>query len=170
MITGKQMYLMGIDPGFSGAIAVLDKDLKIDFVMDMPIIKVGKKRELDEAKLGMIFKMWKAKPITVGLEKSQTMPNQGIVSSGRYMASYGFLRGLCVGNGIPYHLIQPQSWKKVMMPDMGKEKGASIQKVSQLYPELSLTRVKDHGIADAVLIARYLRKNILDGTAISGKG
>ena len=38
MITGKQMYLMGIDPGFSGAIAVLDKDLKIDFVMDMPII------------------------------------------------------------------------------------------------------------------------------------
>ena len=57
-----------------------------------------------------------------------------------------------------------------MMPDMGKEKGASIQKVSQLHPELTLTRVKDHGIADAVLIARYLRKNILNGTAISGTG
>ena len=164
------MYIMGIDPGFSGAIAVLDPDLRVDSVMDMPIIKVGKKRELDEARLADLFKMWQGKSITVGLEKSQTMPNQGIVSSGRYMASYGFLRGLCVGNGIPYHLIQPQSWKKAMMPDMGKEKGASIQKVSQLHPELTLTRVKDHGIADAVLIARYLRKNILNGTAISGTG
>ena len=164
------MYIMGIDPGFSGALAVLDSDLKIEFVMDMPIIKVGKKRELDEARLSVIFKMWRSKSINVALEKSQTMPNQGIVSSGRYMASYGFLRGLCVGNGIPYHLIQPQTWKKAMMPDMGKEKGASIQKVSQLYPELSLTRVKDHGIADAVLIARYLRKNILDGSATPGEG
>lgn len=98
------------------------------------------------------------------------MPNQGIVSSGRYMASYGFLRGLCVGNGIPYHLIQPQTWKKAMMPDMGKDKGASIQKVSQLYPELSLTRVKDHGIADAILIARYLKLSISNGTTATSDG
>ena len=164
------MYIMGIDPGFSGALAVLDSDLKIEFVMDMPIIKVGKKRELDEARLSVIFKMWRSKSINVALEKSQTMPNQGIVSSGRYMASYGFLRGLCVGNGIPYHLIQPQTSKKAMMPDMGKEKGASIQKVSQLYPELSLTRVKDHGIADAILIARYLKLSISNGTKSSSDG
>ena len=164
------MYIMGIDPGFSGALAVLDSDLKIEFVMDMPIIKVGKKRELDEARLSVIFKMWRSKSINVALEKSQTMPNQGIVSSGRYMASYGFLRGLCVGNGIPYHLIQPQTWKKAMMPDMGKDKGASIQKVSQLYPELILTRVKVHGIADALLIARYLCNNFLDGSATPGEG
>ena len=164
------MYIMGIDPGFSGALAVLDSDLKIEFVMDMPIIKVGKKRELDEARLSVIFKMWRSKSINVALEKSQTMPNQGIVSSGRYMASYGFLRGLCVGNGIPYHLIQPQTWKKAMMPDMGKDKGASIQKVSQLYPELSLTRVKDHGIADAILIARYLKLSISNGTTATSDG
>lgn len=164
------MHLMGIDPGFSGALAVLDENLRIEFVMDMPIIMVGKKRELDEAKLATIFSRWRLRPMSIGLEKSQTMPKQGIVSTGRYMASYGFLRGLCVGNGIPYHLIQPQSWKKAMMPDMGREKGASIQKVTQLYPDLSLTRVKDHGIADAVLIARYLKLNILNGTTISKDG
>ena len=164
------MHIMGIDPGFSGALAVLDSDLKIDFVMDMPILMVGKKRELDEAKLSDIFSRWRLRPMMVGLEKSQTMPNQGIVSTGRYMASYGFLRGICIGNGIPYHLIQPQSWKKAMMPDMGKEKGASIQKVMQIYPDLELTRVKDHGIADAILIARYLRLYILNGTTISKDG
>tara|TARA_R100001530_G_scaffold132593_1_gene105163 strand:- start:13 stop:507 length:495 start_codon:yes stop_codon:yes gene_type:complete len=164
------MQIMGIDPGFSGALAVLDDELNLEFVMDMPIIMVGKKRELDESKLSTIFSRWRLRPMTIGIEKSQTMPNQGIVSSGRYMASYGFLRGLCVGNGLPYHLIRPQSWKKAMMPDMGKDKGASIQKVTQLYPELRLTRVKDHGIADAILIARYLRLNILDGTTISKDG
>lgn len=164
------MQIMGIDPGFSGALAVLDDDLNLEFVMDMPIIMVGKKRELDESKLSTIFSRWRLRPMTIGIEKSQTMPNQGVVSSGRYMASYGFLRGLCVGNGLPYHLIRPQSWKKAMMPDMGKDKGASIQKVTQLYPELRLTRVKDHGIADAILIARYLRLNILDGTTISKDG
>ena len=164
------MQIMGIDPGFSGALAVLDDDLNLEFVMDMPIIMVGKKRELDESKLSTIFSRWRLRPMTIGIEKSQTMPNQGIVSSGRYMASYGFLRGLCMGNGLPYHLIRPQSWKKAMMPDMGKDKGASIQKVTQLYPELRLTRVKDHGIADAILIARYLRLNILDGTTISKDG
>ena len=164
------MHIMGIDPGFSGALAVLDDELKIEFVMDMPVIMVGKKRELNEAKLAEVFNRWRHKPMMVGLEKSQTMPKQGIVSTGRYMASYGFLRGLCVGNVIPYHLIRPQSWKKAMMPDMGKEKGASIQKVTQIYPELSLTRVKDHGIADAVLIARYLKLNILNGTTISKDG
>ena len=164
------MHLMGIDPGFSGALAVLDDNLKIEFVMDMPIIMVGKKRELDESKLATIFGMWRLRAMSIGLEKSQTMPKQGIVSTGRYMASYGFLRGLCVGNGIPYHLIQPQSWMKAMMPDMGREKGASIQKVTQLYQDLSLTRVKDHGIADAILIARYLKLNILNGTTISKDG
>ena len=161
---------MGIDPGFSGALAVLDDELNIEFVMDMPIITVGKKRELDESKLSSIFSRWRLRPMTIGIEKSQTMPNQGIVSSGRYMASYGFLRGLSIGNGIPYHLIQPRTWKKAMMPDMGKEKGASIQKVAQLYPDLKLTRAKDHGIADAILIARYLRIHILNGTATQTDG
>jgi len=32
------MHIMGIDPGFSGALAVLDDNLKIEFVMDMPVI------------------------------------------------------------------------------------------------------------------------------------
>ena len=78
------------------------------------------------------------------------------MASGRYMASYGFLRGLCVGMGLPYILIRPPSWKKAMLSDMPKEKGSSIQKVGQLYPHINLTRKKDHGISDAILIARYM--------------
>jgi crossover junction endodeoxyribonuclease RuvC len=151
------MYYMGIDPGFSGAIAVLDKDLALIHSQDMPIVTVGKKRELDEAALFKVCYRYSPtyEHLVVGIEKSQTMPGQGIASSGRYMASYGFLRGLCVGMGLSYVLIRPPTWKKVMLMDMPKEKGSSIVKVNQLYPDLQLTRKKDHGIADAILIARY---------------
>jgi crossover junction endodeoxyribonuclease RuvC len=72
------------------------------------------------------------------------------------MASYGFLRGVCAGLKIEYQLIHPKTWKKVMMFDMPKEKEASIMRVGQLYPDLVLGRKKDHGIADAILIAKYL--------------
>lgn len=156
------MYL-GIDPGFSGALAILDKELHVVHYEDMPLIEVGGKRELDEPELRNIFRRFSPYyvDLTVGIEKSQTMPNQGVVSSGRYMASYGFLRGLCVGMGLPYILIRPPSWKKVMLMDMPKEKGSSIQKVGQLYPDIKLTRKKDHGISDAILIARYM-STILD--------
>lgn len=151
------MYL-GIDPGFSGALAVLDENLQVIHYQDMPIIEVAKKRELDEPELRNILRRFSPYYInlTVGIEKSQTMPNQGIVSSGRYMASYGFLRGLCVGMGLPYILIRPPTWKKAMLADMPKEKGSSIQKVGQIYPDIKLTRKKDHGICDAILIARYM--------------
>jgi len=151
------MYL-GIDPGFSGALAVLDENLQVIHYQDMPVIHVAKKRELNEPELRNIFQRFSPHytNLTVGIEKSQTMPNQGVVSSGRYMASYGFLRGLCVGMGLPYILIRPPSWKKVMLADMPKEKGSSIQKVGQLYPDIKLTRKKDHGISDAILIARYM--------------
>ena len=156
------MYL-GIDPGFSGALAVLSDKLDVIHYQDMPIIEVGNKRELNEPELRNILSKYSPHytSLTVGIEKSQTMPNQGVVSSGRYMASYGFLRGLSVGMGLPYILIRPPSWKKVMLADMPKEKGSSIQKVGQLYPGIKLTRKKDHGISDAILIARYM-STILD--------
>ena len=145
----------GIDVGFSGAIAILDKAGEIIYTTDMPIITVGKKRELNEPQIRNILEMHR--PLSVGIEKAQTMPGQGISSSGRYMASYGLLRGICVGLKVKYQLIHPKTWKKAMMPDMPKEKEASIMRVGQLYPDLVLGRKKDHGIADAILIAKYFQ-------------
>ena len=147
------MNYCGIDPGFSGAIAILNEEKEIVFYTDMPIIKVGKKNELNETAIREILESHK--PLCVAIEKSQVMPKQGISSSGRYMASYGFLRGVCCGIGAPYQLIHPKTWKKAMMHDMPQEKQASIMRVGQLYPELVLKRKKDHGIADAILLARY---------------
>ena len=48
------MYL-GIDPGFSGALAVLSEKLDVIHYQDMPIIEVGNKRELNEPELRNIL-------------------------------------------------------------------------------------------------------------------
>jgi hypothetical protein len=146
-------YFCGIDPGFTGAICIMNSNKEILHCEDIPIIQVGKKRELNEPEIKSV--LTRCSKLHVAIEKSQVMPGQGISSSGRYMASYGFLRGVCVGIGIPYSLIHPKTWKKVMLNDMPKEKAASIQKVGQLYPNLSLPLKKDHGKADAVLICLY---------------
>ena len=148
------MNYCGIDVGFSGAIAILGWDGDVLQTNEMPIIQVGKKRELNEPNIKCILDSFQ--PLIVGIEKAQVMPGQGISSSGRYMCSYGFLRGVCVGLGLEHQLIHPRTWKKAMMPDMPKEKEASIMRVGQLYPDVVLERKKDHGIADAILIARHL--------------
>jgi hypothetical protein len=150
----KEEYIVGIDPGFSGAITIMDIKGEIALCMDMPTLKVGKKMELNEVAIKELFESYK--PIKhVYIEKAQAMPKQGISSTGRYLTSYGILRGICVGLGIPYTLIHPRTWKKSMMKDMPKEKQASIMRVNQLYPNISLPRKKDHHKADSTLLSLF---------------
>lgn len=145
--------IVGIDPGFSGAIAMIDSQGAIVELFDMPILMVGKRRELDEVVINSFFASQDIKHIYI--EKAQSMPAQGVASTFRYGASYGILRGICVGQGIPYTLVHPKTWKKETMRDMQKGKEASIVRVGQLYPAFKLTRKKDHGKADSILLALF---------------
>jgi len=158
------MNIIGIDVGFSGAIAQI-LDIRADGLdeidaVDMPTLKDGAHTELNEPEI---------KDLLVGanhvfIEKAQTMPiehegrRQGTASSGRYMMSYGQVRGICAGMGIPYTLVHPKTWKKVMMADMPKDKSASIIRAKKLFPQVKLDRKKDHGRADALLLAEYGRR------------
>jgi hypothetical protein len=154
------MLVAGIDVGLSGAIATFD-DGQLVRAVDMPVLAVGTKNEIDEQGVLHII----AGSGHVFIEKAQTMPDQGIASSGHYMCSYGILRGICVGLGIPYTLVHPKTWKGKMMPDMPKEKQASIFRCKQLFPGIAcLERKKDHGRADAILLALFGLRYILGRT------
>jgi crossover junction endodeoxyribonuclease RuvC len=161
----------GCDIGLSGAIAKMDESGKLISLHDMPIMRVGDKNEINEDEVKELF----AGLSHIFFEKAQAMPTervnpvtgktvkQGIASTAHYMASYGILRGIAKGMGIPYSLVHPATWKKAMMKDMPKEKSASIARVQQLFPGVGLTRKKDHGKADAALIALYGLNYILLG-------
>ncbi len=160
------MSISGIDPGFTGAISCIETDGTAT-VIDMPVIrtikkgKAGKtstKQELDG--VGVKQELLNTNPSHVFIEKAQTMPGQGIASTGRYMDGYGQIKGICIGLGLPYTLVHPRTWKKLIMHDMGKEKGESIVRAKQLFPSVDLPLKKDHGKADALLIAEYGRRTI----------
>lgn len=166
----KKHYL-GIDSGFSGAIAILSEEdgiIEITGIYDMPVRKMDKGQRIDLNRLRRYIGSWDITAATI--EKAQVMPverrvngkviRQGIASTGKYMQAYGEIYGLLVGLNIPINEVHPQTWKKAMMKDMGKGKEASIIRVLQHYPTLKLERKKDHGIADAILIGMYGIKEI----------
>lgn len=98
-------------------------------------------------------------PSCVLIEKAQAMPGQGVTSMFNYGKGFGLILGVCEALGIPYRLITPQAWKKLVLAGTAKDKDAAINFVRRAYPGVDLTpgrKVKPHdGMADAVCIAEY---------------
>lgn len=87
----------------------------------------------------------------------------------------GNLEGMCIALNIPYTIISPQTWQKVIfegIPKIPKADGKNDTKaqaliaIKRLFPELNLLRTPkcknpDDGLIDSVLIARYCQiKNL----------
>lgn len=150
----ERKYYAGIDPGFTGAIAIIDGNQRLVEVHDMPVHGIKSKPEIDCNKVIFILRVYSLSHIAI--EKAQAMPKQGCVSMFRYGKVAGLLEGIITTLNIPYTLITPQAWKKRMMQGMDKGKGASIVRAEQLF-DFHSTRKKDHGKADAILLAEYGR-------------
>jgi crossover junction endodeoxyribonuclease RuvC len=147
---------IGIDPGITGALALLDKDFRISDVMDMPIMLLtGTRHQVNAAELAKIIKFWMidTQPVAY-LEKVSAMPGQGVSSMFSFGTSYGIVQGILAALGIPMILITPQCWKK-RAGIIGKDKDMARTIAQRLYPLADLDRKKDIGRADAILIARY---------------
>lgn len=162
MTIKRRIIVCGIDPGFDGGISIITEtskgNHKVIYSSVMPIIKEKNRRKLDYHKLIMIFKTYL--PTITVIEKTQTMPKQGIASSGRYMYNAGIIHGILLGLNLPFIRVRPQEWKKVMLKGTKKQKIDAIEKVSCLFPDLSLKKSrrskKPHdGIAESVLIGLY---------------
>ncbi len=91
------------------------------------------------------------------IERAQAMPKQGVTSMFNYGKGFGLWLGLLIGIGLPYTLVSPRRWKAAMLSDMPKDKGASILRAKQLFPQCAsqLQLVKHHNRAEAPLIAAY---------------
>ena len=153
------MRIIGIDPGLSGGIAILD-DLKILDIYDMPIMSEGKKNknQLNSAQLVNIIKK---NIITNGdtfliVEQVSAMPGQGVTSMFNFGQSFGILKGICSAMHLSMHFVRPARWKKYF--NLIKcEKDASRTKAIEIFPYFStnLSKKKDANKADAILIASY---------------
>ena len=153
------MKIIGIDPGLSGAIAILENN-KVLNIFEIPVMAEGKKnkRQLNSAQLVKLLKdnILNHEEITVVVEQVNAMPGQGVTSMFNFGQSFGVIKGICSALSLPIYFVRPTKWKKHFNL-IKTNKEASRTKAIEIYPEISskLARKKDSNKADAILIARY---------------
>ena len=153
------MRIIGIDPGLSGGIAILD-DLKIYDIFDMPIMSEGKKNknQLNSAQLVNIIRenTNPKEDIAVVVEQVNAMPGQGVTSMFNFGQTFGAIKGICAALKLPIFFVRPSKWKK-HFELINSSKDASRTKAIEMYPNLSnqLAKKKDVNKSDAILIARF---------------
>ena len=153
------MRIIGIDPGLSGAIAILD-DNKIKELFDMPVMPDGKKnkRQLNSALLVKLIKdhIKNLEDTVMVVEQVNAMPGQGVTSMFNFGQTFGAIKGICAALGLPIFLVRPAKWKK-HFELINSSKDSSRTKAIEMYPSISeqLSKKKDVNKSDAILIARY---------------
>ncbi len=153
------MKIIGIDPGLSGAIAIIENNTVLG-IFDMPVMAEGKKnkRQLNSAQLVNIIKenVKKEEEIVVVVEQVNAMPGQGVTSMFNFGQTFGAIKGVCAALNLPIFFVRPSKWKKYFEL-INSSKDSSRTKVIEMYPSLSnkLSKKKDVNKSDAILIARF---------------
>ena len=153
------MRIIGIDPGLSGGIAILDNS-KVMELFDMPVMPDGKKnkRQLNSALLVKLIKdhIKNLEDTVMVVEQVNAMPGQGVTSMFNFGQTFGAIKGICAALGLPIFLVRPAKWKK-HFELINSSKDSSRTKAIEMYPSISeqLSKKKDVNKSDAILIARY---------------
>jgi crossover junction endodeoxyribonuclease RuvC len=165
--------IVGIDPGLTGALAVLTDDGGFFEVHDLPVMlrPMGGlvRQQMDGAALAELMRELEArlpadergKPVVIVEDVGQIRPGRGVSSQASLVHGLGVIEGVLSTLGWSMLPVTPQVWKRrAGLKQSGaltdtQKKAASLSLARTLYPDASLDRVKDHGRADALLIARY---------------
>ncbi|MDC0426440.1 crossover junction endodeoxyribonuclease RuvC [Pelagibacteraceae bacterium] len=153
------MLIVGIDPGLSGGIAILE-DNKVKKMFDMPVMSDGKKnkRQLNSALLAQLIKenIEDIENSVMVVEQVNAMPGQGVTSMFNFGQTFGAIKGICAALELPIFFVRPAKWKK-HFELINSSKDASRTKVIEMYPSIAekLSKKKDVNKSDAILIARY---------------
>lgn len=164
------LYL-GIDPGKTGAIALIDSNAQALEVHDCPSGEVAMAKLIKD-----LCEKYKDYTIVGALERVGAIPamgklcpvckqRRGTSSSANFTfgQNHGAWRGILASHEIPYHEPTPKMWQKglVIKRDGGSKKQGKFAVASKLFPTTELTGkrggIKD-GRCDALLIADWRRR------------
>lgn len=154
----KHSFYLGIDPGESGGLAILDYNGSIIDASPMP------NTEHDCAEY---FREFAPQIRMAHIEAVHAMPKQGVSSSFKFGMSFGALRMALVAFQIPFEAVSPMAWqkrlgatlqgRKTASQDKTAKKNANKARAQQLFP----TRKVTHAIADALLLAEDCRREFI---------
>ena len=145
------MIYIGIDPGASGGIGIIDTH-------------EGTAEALPYSEENLYQTLHRCEyPLKCMVEKVGARPGQGVASMFNFGKAYGYILGALGFSMVPYELVTPQVWKKEFHLTADKKK--SIECCKRLFPQVELRRNMkcrtDHdGMAEALLIAEYARRHM----------
>jgi crossover junction endodeoxyribonuclease RuvC len=149
--------IIGIDPGLSGALALLEVangDTTLVDIIDTPTAGSGAKQAVDVIAL----QEWLQRhgPRHAYLERAQAMPKQGASSGFKYGRVVGALEAVLAVSAIAITMVEPSKWKRHFHLQGADKEGARGLVIRQFPGQHHFfARKKDHGRAEAVLIGLY---------------
>lgn len=155
--------IIGIDPGITGAVVVLDGDGAIAQCIRTPIYTDNGKKHYDIPGMREVLMRAAREPgePLAGIEKVGTFPRDGRVGAFNFGVGYGLWLGLLSALFIPYMEITPQLWQSRMLaglPRGPKVKASAMRAAKSLFPHIPIGVKADWGMADAALLAEYARR------------
>ena len=151
----KSKIIVGLDPGSaSGAWGMVDQYGKY---IDCGNILSDDGR-VDVKNLVKILQFYRDMhdEMHIAVEDVHTMPGQGIASSGKFMRATGAIEAVATMVGDSMVLVRPQVWKKYHGL-IGTDKNAGLELARSLWPDAPLKLKKHHNLADALLMAMWLK-------------
>lgn len=156
-------YIIGIDPGITGAIAFFAKGAP-QSVVDIPTMqrnKTGTAQMVNGSALADILLAQHVKHAYLELVKGLPRGGSGGTAMGATSAfnfgrTFGAIEQALASARIPFTLIPPEVWKR-KAGLLHAEKDASRTLAIRIWPKLAplLQRKKDGGRAEALLIAYH---------------
>lgn len=155
------MIYIGIDPGKSGAMAVVEvNDTAGENDRGRVVcIKPFDEKQYCDTLLELISSS--ARGIRCCVERVSAMPGQGVTSMFNFGKNFGYILGLLDVCAVPYELVTPRKWKGEF--GVTSDKNSSIAVCKRLFPNVSLLptercRKDNDGMAEALLMAEYARR------------
>ncbi|MBK7023994.1 MAG: hypothetical protein IPH41_10970 [Sulfuritalea sp.] len=125
-------------------------------VFDMPTLPTSTgRRAIDAAALAELLRQ--NAPAFCVVERVGARPGEGATGAFSFGHSFGSVLGVLAALRVPHAIVQPQVWKRAAGIPAGADKRVSIATAKQRLPDAAhhLTRVKDDGRAEALLLAWY---------------
>ncbi len=147
---------LGIDPGMTGAIAMLDSYGCLVEVADMPVVdKFVSAPLLVSAIESMTAYDAQEMVGMVVIEHVASMPKQGVASTFKFGVAFGVVLGVVGGMDLPSTLVRPAKWKRDMGLTSDKERSRRLA-IERWPNQADSFKLKKHdGRAEAALLALW---------------
>ena len=147
--------ILGIDPGISGAIAFYFPETPSNVsVYDVPVAG----NQVSGALLFDVVRQYM--PDMAIIELVGAMPKQGVSSTFQFGRTFGATIGVIQAAGVQLHFATPAKWKRHF--NLPSDKDRARELALRMFPQSiqHFARKKDHGRAEAALLALYAAQTI----------